>query len=139
MNPAPQFRGPLNGCAAESVITTNAGRFVFSVPKPYVVHAPSEGRPARIEPVFIWHTPPEWLIPSAMHERITAISSTICAVCGNQSDTHSPLCPCRFHCRFEANNGDPDSPIAVITLPKLGGNGLPARSASRGLGSNKSI
>ena len=36
-----------------SDITTNAGRFAFSVPSPYVAHAPRLGRPIRIEPVFI--------------------------------------------------------------------------------------
>lgn len=44
-----------------------------------------DGRPARIDPVFIWQTPPEWLIPSAQHERITARSSARLARCGSQS------------------------------------------------------
>ena len=35
------------------------------------------GRPASTEPVFIWQTPPEWLMPSATQERITAMSSAI--------------------------------------------------------------
>src|ERR687895_2828897 len=96
MKPAPQLRGPLMGEVFESVRTQKAGRFWFSVPSPYVTHAPSDGRPARTEPVFIWHTPPEWLMPSATQERTTAMSSTTPAVCGSQSDTQSPLCPCCF-------------------------------------------
>ena len=60
----------------ESVITTNEGRFSFSVPSPYVTHEPRHGRPAIGEPVFIWHTPPEWLIAFVQHDRITAMSST---------------------------------------------------------------
>src|SRR5881394_3479171 len=119
MKPAPQLRGPLNGCAGLSVMTTKAGRFWLSVPRPYVVHAPSDGRPARTEPVFIWQTPPEWLIPSAMQERMTARSSTMPAVWGNQSDTQMPLLPCYFQVRLDASSGEPDSPIAVMTGPKL--------------------
>ena len=34
-------------------ITQNAGMFWFTVPSPYVAHAPRLGRPMRIEPVFI--------------------------------------------------------------------------------------
>ena len=34
MNPAPQFRGPLTTLPGLSSITTNAGRFSFSVPRP---------------------------------------------------------------------------------------------------------
>src|SRR3954464_8379696 len=114
MNPAPQLRGPLNGDALVSVSTTKAGRFWFSVPSPYVTHAPSDGRPARTEPVFIWHTPPEWLIPSATHERMTAMSSAHRAAGGSQSDTHIPLLPCCFQVRLHASSGERLSPIAVM-------------------------
>src|SRR5436305_14075389 len=113
MKPAPQLRGPLIGVAAVSVRTTKAGRFWFSVPSPYVTHAPSDGRPARTEPVFIWQTPPEWLIPSATHDRMTAMSSTTLVRWGSQSETHVPLCPYCLNVRLQASNGDPASPIAV--------------------------
>src|SRR3954470_21871810 len=99
MNPAPQLRGPLTGLEFESEKTTNAGRFWFSVPSPYVAHAPSDGRPARIDPVFIWQMPAEWLMPSAQQERITARSWAQVAMCGSHSLTHSPDWPCRFHVR----------------------------------------
>src|SRR5262249_38237214 len=36
--------------------TTNAGMFWFSVPSPYVAHAPRLGLPMRIDPVFIRYT-----------------------------------------------------------------------------------
>ena len=43
--------------------------------------------------MFIWQTPPEWFMPSAQQERITAMSSTHWAVCGSQSLTHVPRLP----------------------------------------------
>src|SRR5262249_44754450 len=60
-------------------------------------------------------------------------------ICGSQSDTGSPLWPYCVHLRGEASNGEPISPIAVMTLPKLAGSGLPASLFSSGFGSNVSI
>src|SRR6185436_15608619 len=100
MKPAPQLRGPFTTVAGLSCRTTKAGRFAFSVPRPYVTHEPSEGRPARVDPVFIWHTPPEWLMPSWTQERITARSSAHCATWGYQSEIQSPPFPWRAHFRF---------------------------------------
>jgi hypothetical protein len=74
-------------------------------------------------PVFIWQTLPTWLTPSAQHERISAISSTILETCGYQSDTQVPLCPCRANLRLLAIKVLPPTPIGVNTLPKLGGKG----------------
>src|SRR5688500_10037904 len=139
MKPAPQLRGPLMGEVFESVRTQKAGRFWFSVPRPYVTHAPSDGRPARTEPVFIWHTPPEWLMPSETHERMTAMSSAISAWCGIQSLIHRPLLPCCFQVRWSGNIGALYSPIAVITGLKLSGSGFPAYLRMAGLGSNRSM
>src|SRR6185295_13676771 len=113
--------------------------FAFSVPRPYVTQDPSEGRPARGVPVFIWQTPPEWLMPSVMQERMTARSSAHWATWGYQSDTQRPPLPCRAHLRLDASSGDPYSPIAVMTGLKLGGSGFPAISLSSGFGSNVSI
>src|SRR3954462_4385935 len=118
MKPAPQLGGPLMTVALLSCNTTKAGRFWFSVPRPYDTQLPRDGRPPRIEPVFIWQTPAEWLMPSAQHERMTARSSTWRDRCGSQSETHVPLSPCCFHVRLDASSGAPASPIAVMTLPK---------------------
>jgi len=74
-------------------------------------------------PVFIWHTPVEWLMPSATHERMTARSSAQVAMCGSQSEIHIPPWPCCCQVRFEPSRGELNSPIAVITLPKLDGIG----------------
>ncbi len=70
---------------------------------------------------------------------MTAMSSTHCAVCGSQSETHRPLLPWRWKVRFDASSGAPYSPIAVMTSPKLAGSGFPARRVSSGLGSKRSI
>ena len=97
------------------------------------------GGPANVAPVFIWQTPPTWFRPLDQHERITARSSTHVAICGSQSDTQMPLCPCCCHLRLEAKSGERPSPIGVITGLKLAGSGWPARRFSSGLGSNVSI
>src|SRR5438477_2386243 len=139
MNPAPQLRGPLVTVAGLSCKTMKAGRFWFSVPSPYDTQLPSDGRPARIEPVFIWQTPAEWLMPSAQQERMTAKSSAQVAISGSQSETHIPLWPCCFHLRLEANSGESNSPIGTMTRPMLDGMRWPASSLSFGLGSNRSM
>src|SRR3954465_5794410 len=127
MNPAPQLRGPpATTPPGLSSSTTYAGRSWFSVPGPEVPQPPSEGRPARIEPVFIWQTPPTWFSPFDQHERITARSSAQPARGGSQSETQRPPLPCRAHLRFTGRMGDPDSPIGVMTGLKLEGSGLPA-------------
>ncbi len=101
--------------------------------------APRDGRPPSTEPVFIWQTPPAWLIPSATQDRITARSSAQRAMCGSQSETQIPARPWRAQVRREARRGAPYSPIAVTTRPKLGGSGCPARRLSSGLGSKRSM
>src|SRR5207253_9650284 len=84
-----------------SVRITKEGRFWFAVPSPYVNHAPIDGRPARIDPVFIWQTEPTWFRPSAQQERNTVRSSACCATLEYQSDTQMPLWPYCFHWRVD--------------------------------------
>ena len=100
---------------------------------------PRDGLPPIIDPVFIWQTPAEWLMPSATQDRMTAMSSSIFAVCGMSSEAHVPALPCCFQVLGHPKSGEPLSPIEVMTLPKLSGSFLPASLLSRGLGSNKSI
>jgi len=78
-------------------------------------------------------------MPSPTQERITARSSAHVARCGSQSLIQMPPSPCCFHARLDARIGESNSPIAVITRPKLGGMGLPASSLSNGFGSNMSM
>src|SRR5688572_20465171 len=92
MNPELQFFGPPIGSRSSSRIT-KPGRVAFGVPRPYCTHEPSDGRPARMEPVFIWQTDPTWFNPSAQQDRTTHSLSACCAMCGYQSDTSIPLCP----------------------------------------------
>ena len=107
MKPAPQFRGPpATSARALSWITTNAGRFSFSVPRPYDAQLPSEGRPLRVDPVFIWQTPPTWFSPLDQHDRMIARSSTQPVMCGSQSETHAPDSPYRFHLRRDGRIGE---------------------------------
>src|SRR5206468_11239240 len=100
--------------------------------------APSAGRPARIEPVFIWHTDPTWFRPSAQHDRMTVMSSVNFAISGYQSETQIPLCPCCAHLRWDGMIALLLVPIAVITRPNEAGIGFPASLSSSGLGSNRS-
>ena len=51
-----------------SYIATNAGRFWFSVPSPYVTHDPTHGKPIRLIPVLISKSAGEWLFVSVKHE-----------------------------------------------------------------------
>src|SRR5437016_5156208 len=88
--PLDQFLIPPTGSRSSS-ITTKEGRSRFADPRPYCTHEPSEGRPARMEPVFIWQTEPTWLRPSAQQERRIARSSTCLAISGYQSETQAPL------------------------------------------------
>src|SRR5215469_5741955 len=112
---------------------TNAGRSWFAAPSPYVTHAPMEGRPARIEPVFIWQTEPTWFSPSAQTERITAISSTCCAMFGYQSETQMALWPYCWNVRLLGIKVLLEVPMAVTGRPNDAGMGWPARSSSLGL------
>src|SRR5262249_14123531 len=91
-----------------------------------------------IDPVFIWQTDPTWFNPSAQQERNTVMSSTCCAICGYQSDTQMPLCPCCFHWRWVPISVLLLVPIAVMTLPNDVGMGWPASLCNSGLGSKRS-
>src|SRR6202163_4357980 len=97
-----------------------------------------DGRPARIDPVFIWHTEPTWCRPSAQQERMMDISSTCWAMLGYQSETHAPLCPYCLKVRLEASSVLLLVPTAVMGFPKEAGMGCPDISVSFGLGSKRS-
>src|SRR3954471_16382370 len=78
-------------------------------------------------------------MPLAQQDRMTARSSAHPAMFGSQSEIQRPPWPCCFHSRLQPRIGEPYSPIAVMTLAKLSGIGLPASLFTIGLGSNKSI
>src|SRR5881394_698137 len=91
--PLEKFSKPPQGITPK-LNTTKPGRFRFSVPSPYEAHEPKLGRPALFEPVCKCSTPVECSGNSAFIERITAMSSTQVAICGNNSLTGVPDCPC---------------------------------------------
>src|SRR5687768_8535448 len=74
-------------------MTTNPGRFRFSVPSPYVTHDPKLGRGCRPSPQFIRSSDGSWLGTSACIDRITAMSSTCSAVLAKISLTSIPDSP----------------------------------------------
>src|ERR1700676_4652219 len=97
-----------------------------------------DGRPARIDPVFIWHTEPTWFRPSAQQERMMDISSTCWAMLGYQSETHAPLWPYCLKVRLGPSSVLLPVPMAVMGFPKEAGMGCPVNSVSFGFGSKRS-
>ncbi len=89
-------------------------------------------------PVFIWQTPPAWLMPSEVQEWMTVMSSTWRATFSNQSDTHRPLWPCCFQARLDSMSGASLSPMARTGGLKLGGSFWPCILLRSGLGSKVS-
>src|SRR6516165_2322388 len=77
-------------------MTTNPGRFSFSLPRPYVTHVPRQGCPESNRPEFIISMAEPWIGDSAYIECTNAMSSAHEPMCGNKSETHLPHCP---YCR----------------------------------------
>ena len=110
------------------------GRFSFSVPSPYVTHAPRLGRESRSLPQFINRMDCSWFGVLAYIERMKHMSSTWAAVFSKISLTSMPDWP---YLRNE--NGEPiAAPVArsVVRLPC--GKVWPSYLLSSGLGSNVS-
>src|SRR5688572_14763826 len=93
MYPLDQFFGPLIGPPLLSSITTNPGRFSFSLPRPYVTQLPRHGLPLSNLPLFIIRSPDPWIGLSAYIEWRNAMSSTHDPTFGNRSDTRLPHFP----------------------------------------------
>src|SRR5262245_33069256 len=111
------------------------GRLAFSVPMPYVTHAPIDGRDSRSSPQFISRIDCSWLGVLACIERMKQTSSTWAAVLAKISLTSMPLCP-----YFLNLNGDGRAaPVgrSVVRLPC--GSFLPSYFFKSGLGSKVSI
>ena len=91
--PDPQHELPPLGpfCPLEN--TTNAGRSRDSFPSPYTVHAPIDGRPNCIVPVFISSCAGAWLNASLTIDFTISRSSATPAVCGSSSEISAPDCP----------------------------------------------
>ena len=119
--------------------TTYAGRFSFSLPKPYVVQAPREGRPPRPKPLCMNIWAGAWLISSVCRLRTTHNSSATPPRQGRCSTTSSPTLPC-----LENRNGEPArtflSPINANFKPSSNASGQfsPCRFERTGFGSSMS-
>src|SRR5258708_3340919 len=135
--PALQFFAPPM-TSPGSVKHTKVGRFSLGEPSAVFPQESMEGRPARIEAVFIWHIDPTWFNPSAQQPLKTDILSTCFAISGYQSETQMPLCPCCLKVRSDGMMALLPVPIAVVTVPNDAGIGLPASDSRAGLGSNVS-
>src|SRR5215475_12145916 len=86
-------------CAAAPLLhvgvsTTNAGRSLFSLPRPYASQEPRLGLPGTSLPVITNVHAGSWLIALVCTVLTTARSSTHRAVCGNSSLAQRPHSPC---------------------------------------------
>src|SRR5262245_7862411 len=93
MYPLDQFLAPLIGPPEWSSLTTNPGKFSFSLPRPYVTHDPRAGCPDRIRPEFIMSMADPWIGDSAYMLCTNAMSSTHDPMFGNRSLTILPHLP----------------------------------------------
>ena len=74
-------------------MTTNPGRFSFTLPRPYVTHDPMHGLPLSRRPLFIISIADPWIGLSAYMLWMNAMSSTQFPTFGNRSDTILPHWP----------------------------------------------
>jgi hypothetical protein len=104
---------------------TKPGRSWFSLPRPYSVHDPIDGRAKRNSPVCIMSVAWGWLGTSVCMLLIRHRSSACFARCGNRSEIHRPLWPCRRNVHGVGRS--------VVILPDRLRTGLPASAFSCGL------
>ena len=74
-------------------MTTWAGRLLFRLPNPYPIHAPVDGCPWMIRPVFIWSTAEPWANESLYMDFTMASLSMCLDRCGSASEHHKPDWP----------------------------------------------
>src|SRR5512132_31049 len=104
------------------------------VPRPYVIHAPIDGRPMKFAPVFSIVSVGSWFGMSAYIDLITHMSSATVPRLGHSSLISSPLLP-----HFWNLNGD-FIRLPVLRCVRIGppGSGCPSYLSSIGLWSNVS-
>src|SRR5690349_14340941 len=111
-------------------MVTKPGKSRFSVPKPYVIHDPMLGRTKVSDPVCSSSNAPPWREFEPCIDLMKQRSSTQVAMCGNNSDTHIPLCPCCWNAKGDLSR----LPVALDTTRGFGnGSGFPSSAASFGL------
>src|SRR5215467_3680116 len=114
--------------------TTKPGRFLFSVPSPYVSHDPRDGLPAWLNPVFIISIDGSWFGMSVYIDRIQQMSSAIWPTLGNSSLTSMPHCPYFLNWNGERSR---EPVLRSVRMAPLG-RGWPWYLSSIGLGSKLS-
>ena len=80
------------------------GRFSFSLPRPYSVHAPIDGRLNWKMPVCSWRNACGWAGTSVCMPRSRHSSSACLDSSGNSSEIHRPLWPLCLNFHGEANS-----------------------------------
>ena len=75
-------------------MVTKPGRFWFSVPRPYWIQAPIEGRMAAVAPQCRNRVAGPWATPSVCREWMKQRSSTCLFVSGNRDEAQRPDSPC---------------------------------------------
>src|SRR5438309_10887878 len=88
-NPLDHKAAPPRGPRGPDCRTTNPGRSVDSLPRPYVIHEPMLGRPNLVDPVLTKHLAGPWLKFSAATPLRNEMSSETPAICGSSSDTQA--------------------------------------------------
>ena len=91
--PEPQQLFPPSGAFSPETSTTKPGRSRFSLPSPYVSHAPIDGRPTIWWPVFMKICAGAWLNWVVWTVRTRATSSAIARKRGSRLETSMPDCP----------------------------------------------
>src|SRR5437016_5916458 len=95
------------------------------------------GRPGIWLPVQMYVTAGSWLMASVQTVLTRAKSSTILAVHGSNSLTHTPFLPCRANLNFDGATGKRVWPLVMVVsrwpLMTDAGRSLSNRSASLGL------
>ena len=99
-------------------MTTKPGRLSFSEPRPKRTQDPTEGKPARGMPVFMWRSAGEWLLDSAWHPYMKAMSSTRWERCGKSSDIHVPDSPCCVNLKGDFMSGPTSAGKKPVSLSK---------------------
>ncbi len=113
----------------------NAGRFSFSVPSPYEIHDPIDGRTKRSLPVFMARMAPPWAALVPYIDRTKQRSSATPARLGSSSLTQCPDCPCCLNSHGLLKR----LPVSLnCTSGLANGSGLLSSRTSSGLYSNRS-
>ena len=94
------------------------------------------GLPGTSEPVITKVQAGSWLMALVWTVLISAMSSTIFAVCGSSSLTQRPLWPCCAKANFDGATGNLPWPLVIVVMRsprKLFGRSLPNWSFRFGL------